>query len=127
MHEYSAACSIVDAAVAAASKHNVKRVTVVNVEIGQFTFLIPEQLEFNFEIASKDTLLEGAKLNITVTKGRISCHDCGYEGEAQSVPDVPAQLAMFAPMKCPKCESSATVITGGKEFIIANIEAEMAE
>ena len=77
MHEFSAACSIVDAAVAAAKNHNVKRVIAVNVEIGQFTFLIPEQLEFNFEIASRDTLLEGARLNIRETNGRILCQECG--------------------------------------------------
>ena len=64
MHEFSAACSIVDAAVQAAETHKVKKVTAVNVEVGEFTFLIPEQLEFNFEIASKKTILEGAMLNI---------------------------------------------------------------
>ena len=47
MHEFSAACSIVEAAVNAAETHGAKRVTAVNVEIGEFTFLIPEQLEFN--------------------------------------------------------------------------------
>jgi Zn finger protein HypA/HybF involved in hydrogenase expression len=34
---------------------------------------------------------------------------------------------MFAPMKCPKCGSSATEITGGKDFIITNLEAEIAD
>lgn len=127
MHEFSAACSIVDAAVAAAVKHHAKRVTAVFIEIGQFTFLIPEQLEFNFEIASRKTVIEGAKLVITIKKGRVMCNDCGTEGEAQSIPDIPDQIAMFAPMKCPNCGSSATVITGGKEFIISNIEAEISD
>ncbi len=127
MHEFSAACSIVDAAVAAAESHNVKRVTSVNVEIGEFTFLIPEQLEFNFEIASKDTIIEGATLKITKVKGRIKCQECGYEGETRVDPELPPQLALFAPMKCPECGSSSTVIIGGKEFVITNIEAEVEE
>ncbi len=125
MHEFSAACSIVEAAVAAAEKYGATKVTAVNVEIGQFTFLIPEQLEFNFEIASKDTVIAGAKLRISTIKGTLKCSDCGFEGESQSIPDLPDQIAMFAPMKCPKCEGSATTITGGKEFIITNIEAEI--
>ena len=71
MHEFSAACSIVDTAVEAAKKHNATKVTAVNVEIGEFTFLVPEQLEFNFEIAGQNTILEGAKLNNMMIKGRL--------------------------------------------------------
>ncbi|MHA2603037.1 MAG: hydrogenase maturation nickel metallochaperone HypA [Candidatus Thorarchaeota archaeon SMTZ1-83] len=126
MHEFSAACSIVDAAVQAAESHNVKKVNAVNVEVGEFTFLIPEQLEFNFEIASKKTILEGAKLNVKKVRGRIKCQQCAHEGEAQLQDDIPSQVAIFAPMKCPKCQSSATVITGGKDFVITNIEAEVS-
>lgn len=127
MHEFSAACSIVDAAVEAAKSHKIKKVTAVNIEIGEFTFLVPDQLEFNFEIASKNTPLEGAILNITKTKGRVKCQECGYEGETQDTPDIPPMVAIFTVMQCPKCSSSSTVITGGKEFIITNIEVEMAE
>jgi hydrogenase nickel incorporation protein HypA/HybF len=125
MHEFSAACSIVDAAVQAAESHNVKKVNAVNVEVGEFTFLIPEQLEFNFEIASKKTILEGAKLKVKKVRGRIKCQQCAHEGETQVQDDVHSQTAIFAPMKCPKCQSSATVITGGKDFVITNIEAEV--
>ncbi len=127
MHEFSAACSIVDTALEAAQNNNVVKVKVVNVEIGEFTFLIPEQLIFNFEIASKNTIVEGAELRIKKTKGQLACSDCGFEGESEVDPELPPQIAVFAPMKCPKCGSSATTITGGKDFIITNIEAEVAE
>ncbi|MHA1934306.1 MAG: hydrogenase maturation nickel metallochaperone HypA [Candidatus Thorarchaeota archaeon] len=125
MHEFSAACSIVDAAVAAATNNNATKVIRVNVEVGEFTFLIPEQLVFNFEIASKNTLLEGATLNVETTKGQLRCNECGREGETVVDESLPPEIAMFSPMKCPKCDSSSTVITGGKEFIITNIEAEV--
>lgn len=110
----------------AAKSHKVKRVTVVNVEVGEFTFLVPEQLEFNFEIATQKTILEGAKLNIKMVKGRVKCKDCGHEGEAGSPDEALGPAAMFAPMKCTNCGSSATMITGGKDFFITNIEAEVA-
>ena len=99
---------------------------MVNVEVGEFTFLVPEQLKFNFEIATQNTILEGAKLNIKMVKGRLKCKDCGHEGEAQSPDDALGPAAMFAPMKCTKCGSSATVISGGKDFFITNVEAEVA-
>jgi hydrogenase nickel incorporation protein HypA/HybF len=126
MHEFSAACSIVDTAVAAAKDNNATKVTVVNVEVGEFTFLVPDQLVFNFEIASKNTIIEGAELRIHKVKGRLKCSDCGFEGESEIDPDIPPQIASFSPMKCPKCQGSSTEIVGGKEFIITNIQAEVA-
>jgi len=126
LHEFSAACSIVETVVEAARSHDVKRVKAVNIEVGEFTFLLPEQLRFNFEIASQKTIAEGAELNIRMVKGRLICRDCGHEGEAQSPDEALGPAAMFAPMKCTKCGSSATTITGGKEFLIADIEAEVA-
>ena len=103
------------------------KVSVVNVEVGEFTFLVPEQLAFNFEIASKNSVLEGAELRIKTVKGRLFCNDCQFEGESQMNPDMPNQLAVFAPMKCPKCGSSSTKIIGGRDFVITSIEAEVAE
>lgn len=126
LHEFSAACSIVDTAVEAAKKNNATKVSVVHVEIGEFTFLVPEQLIFNFEIASRNSLLEGAELRIKTIKGRLSCADCGFEGESKTDPEVPSQIAVFAPMKCPKCRGSSTKITGGKDFVITSIEAEVS-
>ncbi len=126
MHEFSAALSIVETVVEAAKQNNVVRVTEVNVEVGEFTFLIPEQLAFNFEIASKNTVVDGAKLNIITKKGVLKCQDCGATSESNVDSDIPPQMASFAPMKCPECGSSATEIVGGKEFVITDIRAEVA-
>ncbi len=127
MHEFSAACSIVDTALEAAISNGASRVSAVNVEVGEFTFLIPEQLIFNFEIASRNSILEGAELRIKKVTGRLLCNDCGFEGESNLDPDIPNQIAVFAPMKCGKCGSSSTKITGGRDFVITSIEAEVAE
>jgi hydrogenase nickel incorporation protein HypA/HybF len=126
LHEFSAACSIVDTAVEAAKNNNATKVSVVNIEVGEFTFLIPEQLAFNFEIASRNSILEGAELRIKTVRGRLFCNDCKFEGESKVDSDIPNQVAVFAPMKCPRCGSSSTKITGGKDFVITSIEAEVA-
>ena len=126
MHEFSAACAIVDTAVEAAVNNNVTRVSVVNIEVGEFTFLIPDQLAFNFEIASKNSILEGAELRIKTVKGRLKCNECGFEGNSEVDPDIPNEIAAFAPMKCPQCSSSSTKIVGGKDFVITSIEAEVS-
>ncbi len=126
MHEFSAALTIVETAVHAAEENNVSKVKAVNVEVGEFTFLVPEQLVFNFEIASRNTVIEGAKLQITKKKGVLKCNDCGFEGESQVDLDIPPQITVFSPMKCLKCKGSSTEIIGGKEFIITDILAEVA-
>ncbi|NWF95363.1 MAG: hydrogenase maturation nickel metallochaperone HypA [Candidatus Thorarchaeota archaeon] len=125
MHEFSAALSIVEAALDAAKAHQVKRIKAVNIEVGEFTFLVPEQLAFNFEIASKDTIMEGAELHIKRTKGRLKCQECGFEGESKVDYSLPPQVAIFAPMKCSRCGGSHTTISGGKEFVITDIEVEV--
>jgi hydrogenase nickel incorporation protein HypA/HybF len=127
LHEFSAACSIVDTAVEAAESNKATKVSIVNVEVGEFTFLVPEQLVFNFEIASRNSILEGAELRIKTVKGRLLCNDCRFEGESQIDSNIPNQIAVFAPMKCPKCGGSSTIITGGKDFVITSIEVEIAE
>ncbi|MBY8997186.1 MAG: hydrogenase maturation nickel metallochaperone HypA, partial [Candidatus Thorarchaeota archaeon] len=86
MHEFSAACSIVDTAIEAAKSNKATKVSTVNVEVGEFTFLVPEQLIFNFEIASKNSILEDAELRIKTVKGRLFCNDCKFEGESQVDP-----------------------------------------
>ena len=126
MHEFSAACSIVDTAVEAAVNNNVTKVSVVNIEVGEFTFLIPDQLAFNFEIASRNSILEGAELRIKTVKGRLKCNECGFEGDSEVDPDIPNEIAAFAPMKCPQCSSSSTKIVGGRDFVITSIEAEVS-
>jgi hydrogenase nickel incorporation protein HypA/HybF len=127
LHEFSAACSIVETALKAAESNMATKVSVVNVEVGEFTFLIPEQLKFNFDIASRNSILEGAELHINTIKGRLRCDECAFEGESKVDPNLPNQIAVFAPMKCPRCGSSSTKIIGGKDFIITSIEAVVAE
>ena len=125
MHEFSAACSIVDTAVKAAESNKATKVSVVNVEVGEFTFLLPDQFIFNFEIARRNSVLENAELRIKTVKGRLKCNDCDFEGESIVDPNIPNQIAAFAPMKCPQCQGSSTKITGGKDFVITSIEAEV--
>lgn len=128
MHELSTAVSIVDSVVRVAEANNVKKVLEINVEIGQFTFVNPEQLKFLFEIASDNTPLKNSKLNIQIIPGKLHCNDCGYSGDAISEEDQKKahliSLIGFS-AKCPICNSSNTEIIGGRELNIKNIKAEV--
>ena len=55
------------------------RVTRVTLEIGKLTALLPDSLHFCFDICAKDTVVEGAQLEIIEIEGRARCRACGSE------------------------------------------------
>lgn len=130
VHELSTAVSIVETVTRVAEANNVKNILEINVEIGQFTFINPDQLRFLFEIAADKTPLKNSKLNILTVPGKLHCNDCGYSGDAISEED--QKKAHLFPLvgftaKCPKCNSGNTEIIGGRELNIKNIKAEVGE
>ena len=76
MHELAIAQGIVDIAVEASGG---ARVTRVVLEVGALTAVMPEALQFCFELASRDTVAEGARLDIVDRPARARCGSCGGE------------------------------------------------
>lgn len=108
MHEYSVMSQIVELILAEAMRRDAEKVSHVAIEIGEFTFLGEEQLKFAFEVLTKDTIAQDAKVDITTTKGTVEC-GCGYSG----APEQPDELHTLAPiLKCPKCGKIAAVKDG---------------
>ena len=65
MHELSIAYHIVEAAEAAARQAGLERVEAVHLQLGALSGVVKEALWFSYDIAAKDTLLEGSRLEIT--------------------------------------------------------------
>lgn len=118
MHEFSVMTQIVDSILEEAKKHDATRVEQVELEVGDFTMLGEEQLKFAYELLSKDTILQGSKLDIGHLKGKIKCESCGFEGEMRLAEDSPHRLVPI--LECPKCHSPAKIIEG-RECVIRNI------
>jgi hydrogenase nickel incorporation protein HypA/HybF len=76
MHELSIANAIVEACSERASGSRVMR---VRVEVGRLSCVLPDALRFSFDICARDTVVEGAALEIIETPGRAQCRDCGRE------------------------------------------------
>ena len=126
MHEFATAQSIVRTVTRAAMMNNAKTITEIRLELGEFTFVNPDQLRFVFEIAAKDSPAENAKLLITKTPGKIRCTKCKYEGGLKySGPEVHSVVAAAFVLDCPKCDSKETEIIGGRELRIKDIKVEM--
>lgn len=112
MHELSIAYHLVETAEHAARSAGAKHVSAVYVRLGVFSGVVRHALEFSYEIATKDTLLEGSTLNIEEIPLVIYCPQCQQEQELSGV-------QMFC---CPVCGTPAGDIRQGQEMEIVSIE-----
>lgn len=78
MHELSLTCNIV----AIVSEHaNGARVIEVTLEVGKLSAVAPDAIRFCFDIVTRGTVLEGARLEVIEIPGRGRCRRCGSELE----------------------------------------------
>jgi hypothetical protein len=61
MHELEITRSLVNVALDEAKKAGAKKLTLVNVVLGEMSGAVDESVEFYFELMTKDTIAEGAK------------------------------------------------------------------
>jgi hydrogenase nickel incorporation protein HypA/HybF len=120
VHEFSVTSQIVQSVLAEAEKRGTKKVTEVDLVVGKLTFLGLEQVRFAFEVLTKDTILEGAKLVIEEQEGVVKCSNCGYVGGFKYEDD-PLYHVPVPTLKCPRC-GSVVEITAGKECTIKSIK-----
>lgn len=110
MHEMSLAISIVDIAVAEASKAHARTINEVEVEVGQLAGVMPEALTFCLEAAARGTTAETANFALISVQGRGHCLSCEHE---VMIEEFPAQ--------CPDCQGFGVTITTGTELRIRSI------
>ena len=113
MHELAITQGIIAAAVPEAKRHGAKRILEIRLRIGEYSGVFPEYIQEYFDIASRGTLCEGAKLVINRIPIVIHCNDCGYEGE------IPRRK-----IKCPECGSAAIKLLSGREYYVDSLEVE---
>jgi hydrogenase nickel incorporation protein HypA/HybF len=112
MHEMDIAMEIINIAVASIPSDNIDaRVTRVNLQVGRLSAVIPNNLRFCFNIAAKDTPLEGAELNIEEIPVEACCNDCNHHWFIHE----PIFL-------CEKCRSGSLYLLSGRELDIKSIE-----
>jgi hydrogenase nickel incorporation protein HypA/HybF len=74
VHELSIATAIVEACVDRAAGNRIIR---IRVEVGQLAAILPDSLQFCFELCARNTAAEGATLEILEIPGRALCVACG--------------------------------------------------
>lgn len=113
MHELSITQGFLQIVFEEAAKHSISKVRLVKLRIGQLTAVEPSSLTFCFEILTKDTLAEGADLEIDVVPIKRKCLTCREFFETDD--------DLFV---CPACSSFNTELITGRELYVEQIEGD---
>ena len=102
MHEMTLAESVLQIVEDAARRDGLRRVRAVWLEIGQLSSIEPEAMRFCFDAVARDSVAEGARLEIVTTAGAAWCDACSElvalaELGATSVGEVTGTLDMKGP------------------------------
>jgi hydrogenase nickel incorporation protein HypA/HybF len=107
--------NILDIVLEYARKNNARRVTGVNLRIGVLSDVIPHWAQNYFDMLSKDTLADGARLNIERVPLSLKCRACGIEKTYDE-----GDWAF----SCESCQSLDIEIMSGRDMTVASIEIE---
>ena len=110
MHEMSITQGIIDLCLEHAGG---RRVLSLDVEIGELSSVVPEAVEFCFEACSRETLLEGARMNILRIPGMGLCQECGLETPMEELYG-----------SCRHCGSNRVTIIAGEELRVREIDVD---
>ncbi|MBP6021325.1 MAG: hydrogenase maturation nickel metallochaperone HypA [Candidatus Methanomethylophilaceae archaeon] len=126
MHEVSIVSSLVRAVLDELGKYNVKSVHAVTIVVGRLTNLGSEQMEFAYDIVTRDTPLEGSKLIIEEEEIILRCGGCGFQGPPKRLDFGDSMEHSVPVLSCPECKGPVTVIAG-QSCRVKNMDIEEAE
>jgi hydrogenase nickel incorporation protein HypA/HybF len=112
MHELSIANSLVEIASEHAISAGAEKIKAITLRIGALSCVHQDALEFSFELITKDTMLEGANLEIIHVPVTVFCVPCNQEVELPGIQS----------FRCPRCDTPSGDIRQGKELDVESIE-----
>jgi hydrogenase nickel incorporation protein HypA/HybF len=113
MHELSIALGIVEAALDEAKQRHVA-VSAVHLRLGALSGVVKDALLFSYEVASRDTPLEGSYLVIEEVPVAVFCPRCQQR----------RVLASVQSFTCPDCGAPAGDVLEGKELEVFALEVQ---
>ena len=113
MHELAITQSILDIARKATAEHNVKRVREVRIKLGEYSGVVPQCIQYYFDVISKGTVAEGAELKMERLPILMRCEQCAWEGQIDK-----------HHICCPACGCTRLKLLQGREFYVESLEVD---
>jgi len=111
MHELSVTESVLEIAIKHAEKAGAKKVTDIHLVIGRLSSIVDDSVEFYWQMITKDSLCEDAKLHFKRIPAELVCLECGHK-----------YVLTQELIPCPNCGSARIRVLSGDEFNIDSIE-----
>lgn len=111
MHELSLCESIVEMLQDKATAESFRQVKRIYIEIGKLSCVEVHALRFAFDTVARQTVVEGAELEIDEISGRAWCATCSREVEVEQRHDA-----------CPNCQAYPLELRSGDEMRIKYVE-----
>ena len=114
MHELGATQAVLQTALETAREAGHGRVLAVDLVVGELSTIVDDSVQFYFDLLSRGTAAEGARLRFRRVPGEATCLQCGHRYGVRPPLD-PA---------CPACASPLLRVSGGQQFLIDSIEVD---
>ncbi|MEY4387837.1 MAG: hypothetical protein RLY20_3120 [Verrucomicrobiota bacterium] len=111
MHEVAIMTEAVRMASESAQAAGAKRIAVLRLRIGALSGVVPDAMQFAWDVVRRDTMLAEARLEIEVVVPVCWCATCQAEFEASEFLS-----------ECPRCHDLSGDLRRGRELEIAGIE-----
>jgi hydrogenase nickel incorporation protein HypA/HybF len=116
MHELAICQSLIDQLDQIAGEYPGKRITVVHLQIGPLSGVVPELLKDAFPIASAGTPAQDAELQFHDSQIQVHCPKCGRDS-----------IASTNKLTCGHCGNWQTELLSGDELMLQQVELEVSD
>lgn len=110
MHELALAHGILSVVLDVAEEQPVRR---VRLRVGALQRVVPDSLQFSFQLLADDTPAFTSRLEIKTVQARVRCRVCGAKSRLKS--------ALFS---CTRCGSAEVEVLTGDELLVDAIELD---
>lgn len=111
MHELAITQSMFDIVMQYANRDQAKKVTKINLVIGEMTGVVSDSVQFYLDFLSKGTVAEGAAVSFVNVPAKAKCLACANTFEVKEFQ-----------WQCPQCDGISLEIITGKELFVESIE-----
>jgi hydrogenase nickel incorporation protein HypA/HybF len=113
MHELAITESLLKLSLQHAEKANAKRITRLNIVMGELATMVDDSIQFYWEIIAKDTIAENATLHFRRVPAELQCMTCFEKYH-------PTDKELV----CPKCHGVGAKVIAGEEFRLESIDVD---